>query len=66
MKGAWRGSRQATGPMQQTVKGVRYLLLMRRDPKRMIQQTLTHASYYKILTPDPNFPDEPKNVSMDV
>jgi hypothetical protein len=26
----------------------------------MIQQTLTHASYYKILIPDPNFPEEPK------
>jgi hypothetical protein len=25
----------------------------------LIQQTLTHTSYYKILTPDPILPDEP-------
>ena len=30
-------------------------------PKRMIQQTLTHASCYKILKPDKNFPEEPNN-----
>jgi hypothetical protein len=26
----------------------------------MIQQTLTHASFYKSLIPDSNFPEEPK------
>lgn len=30
------------------------------DSKRMIQQTLTHASGYEFLTPDSNFPEEPK------
>jgi hypothetical protein len=25
----------------------------------MIQQTLTHASFYKSLIPDSNFPEEP-------
>jgi hypothetical protein len=27
----------------------------------MIQQTLTHASFYKPLTPDSNLPEEPKS-----
>lgn len=27
----------------------------------MKQQALTHASCYKILIPDSNFPEEPKN-----
>jgi hypothetical protein len=35
------------------------------DAKRMIQKTLTHASYYQILIPDSNFPEEP-SISSDI
>jgi hypothetical protein len=30
----------------------------------MIQQTLTHASFYKSLIPDSNFPEEPNKGSL--
>jgi hypothetical protein len=35
------------------------ILVSFANAKRMIQQTLIHASCYKILIPDKNFPEEP-------
>jgi hypothetical protein len=35
------------------------ILVSFANAKRMMQQTLIHASCYKILMPDENFPEEP-------
>jgi hypothetical protein len=40
------------------------ILVSFANAKRMIQQTLTHASCYKILIPDKNFPEESKTRHM--
>jgi hypothetical protein len=38
-----------------------HVIVALSNPKRMIQQALTHAPCYKTLIPDTNFPEEPEN-----